>query len=231
MYKHIESLRYVRCWFSCEKAVEKGLKVPEYVKTSLAPGSKVVTGYLRDSGLQKYLDDLGFNLVGYGCTTCIGNSGPLLPEIEKAIAKEDLLVTSVLSGNRNFEGRIHPLVKANYLASPQLVVAYALAGTVDIDLQNEPLGKGKDGQDVYLNDIWPSIKEVADTVDSVVTPELFKEEYKMYTTIMKCGMRLMLLTLHYMTSILIQHIFKIQHSSKVYQNQVPLNIKRFTCNG
>ena len=161
-----------------KKAVEKGLKVPEYVKTSLAPGSKVVTGYLRDSGLQKYLDDLGFNLVGYGCTTCIGNSGPLLPEIEKAIAKEDLLVTSVLSGNRNFEGRIHPLVKANYLASPQLVVAYALAGTVDIDLQNEPLGKGEDGQDVYLNDIWPSIKEVADTVDSVVTPELFKEEYK-----------------------------------------------------
>ena len=161
-----------------KKAVEKGLKVPEYVKTSLAPGSKVVTGYLRDSGLQKYLDDLGFNLVGYGCTTCIGNSGPLLPEIEKAIAKEDLLVTSVLSGNRNFEGRIHPLVKANYLASPQLVVAYALAGTVDIDLQNEPLGKAKDGQDVYLNDIWPSIKEVADTVDSVVTPELFKEEYK-----------------------------------------------------
>lgn len=161
-----------------KKAIEKGLKVPEYVKTSLAPGSKVVTGYLRDSGLQEYLDDLGFNLVGYGCTTCIGNSGPLLEEIEKAIAKEDLLVTSVLSGNRNFEGRIHPLVKANYLASPQLVVAYALAGTVDIDLQNEPLGKGKDGEDVYLEEIWPSIKEVADTVDSVVTPELFKEEYE-----------------------------------------------------
>ena len=161
-----------------KKAVEKGLKVPEFVKTSLAPGSKVVTGYLRDAGLQDYLDDLGFNLVGYGCTTCIGNSGPLLPEIEKAVAEEDLLVTSVLSGNRNFEGRIHPLVKANYLASPQLVVAYALAGTVDIDLQNEPLGKGKDGQDVYLKDIWPSIKEVADTVDSVVTPELFKEEYE-----------------------------------------------------
>lgn len=161
-----------------KKAVEKGLKVPEYVKTSLAPGSKVVTGYLRDSGLQEFLDDLGFNLVGYGCTTCIGNSGPLLEEIEKAIAKEDLLVTSVLSGNRNFEGRIHPLVKANYLASPQLVVAYALAGTVDIDLQNEPLGKGKNGEDVYLDDIWPSIKEVADTVDSVVTPKLFKEEYE-----------------------------------------------------
>lgn len=161
-----------------KKAVEKGLKVPEYVKTSLAPGSKVVTGYLRDSGLQEYLDDLGFNLVGYGCTTCIGNSGPLLPEIEKAIADEDLLVTSVLSGNRNFEGRIHPLVKANYLASPQLVVAYALAGTVDIDLQHDPIGKGKDGEDVYLNDIWPSIKEVSDTVDKVVTPELFIEEYK-----------------------------------------------------
>ncbi|WP_251516771.1 aconitate hydratase AcnA [Staphylococcus sp. Marseille-Q6910] len=161
-----------------KKAVEKGLEVPDFVKTSLAPGSKVVTGYLIDSGLQTYLDQLGFNLVGYGCTTCIGNSGPLMEEIEKAIADEDLLVTSVLSGNRNFEGRIHPLVKANYLASPQLVVAYALAGTVDIDLQNEPLGKGKDGEDVYLKDIWPSIKEVADTVDNAVTPQLFKEEYE-----------------------------------------------------
>ncbi|KTW10849.1 aconitate hydratase, partial [Mammaliicoccus sciuri] len=161
-----------------KKAIEKGLKVPDYVKTSLAPGSKVVTGYLRDAGLQEYLDDLGFNLVGYGCTTCIGNSGPLLPEIEKAIAEEDLLVTSVLSGNRNFEGRIHPLVKANYLASPQLVVAYALAGTVDIDLQNDPIGKGSNGEDVYLKDIWPSIEEVRDTVLSVVTPELFREEYK-----------------------------------------------------
>lgn len=161
-----------------KKAVEKGLKVPEYVKTSLAPGSKVVTGYLRDAGLQDYLDQLGFNLVGYGCTTCIGNSGPLLEEIERAVAKEDLLVTSVLSGNRNFEGRIHPLVKANYLASPQLVVAYALAGTVDIDLQNEALVKDAQGNDVYLKDIWPSIQEVSDAVDSVVTPELFKEEYK-----------------------------------------------------
>ena len=161
-----------------KKAVEKGLKVPEYVKTSLAPGSKVVTGYLRDAGLQDYLDQLGFNLVGYGCTTCIGNSGPLLEEIERAVAKEDLLVTSVLSGNRNFEGRIHPLVKANYLASPQLVVAYALAGTVDIDLQNEALGKDAQGNEVYLKDIWPSIQEVSDAVDSVVTPELFKEEYK-----------------------------------------------------
>ncbi|UXR68817.1 aconitate hydratase AcnA [Staphylococcus sp. IVB6246] len=160
-----------------KKAVAKGLKVPDYVKTSLAPGSKVVTGYLRDAGLQEYLDQLGFNLVGYGCTTCIGNSGPLLEEIEAAIAKEDLLVTSVLSGNRNFEGRIHPFVKANYLASPPLVVAYALAGTVDIDLQNEPLGQDAEGNDVFLKDIWPSIQEVSDTVDSVVTPELFKEEY------------------------------------------------------
>ncbi|EKO0709383.1 aconitate hydratase AcnA [Staphylococcus pseudintermedius] len=161
-----------------KKAVEKGLEVPSYVKTSLAPGSKVVTGYLRDSGLQSYLDQLGFNIVGYGCTTCIGNSGPLLEEIEKAIADEDLLVTSVLSGNRNFEGRIHPLVKANYLASPPLVVAYALAGTVDIDLHSEALGQDQQGNDVFLKDIWPSIQEVADAVESVVTPELFKEEYK-----------------------------------------------------
>lgn len=161
-----------------KKAVEKGLEVPSYVKTSLAPGSKVVTGYLHDSGLQSYLDQLGFNLVGYGCTTCIGNSGPLLEEIEKAIADEDLLVTSVLSGNRNFEGRIHPLVKANYLASPPLVVAYALAGTVDIDLHSEALGQDQQGNDVFLKDIWPSIQEVADAVESVVTPELFKEEYK-----------------------------------------------------
>ncbi|EOG8982676.1 aconitate hydratase AcnA [Staphylococcus pseudintermedius] len=161
-----------------KKAVEKGLEVSSYVKTSLAPGSKVVTGYLRDSGLQSYLDQLGFNLVGYGCTTCIGNSGPLLEEIEKAIADEDLLVTSVLSGNRNFEGRIHPLVKANYLASPPLVVAYALAGTVDIDLHSEALGQDQQGNDVFLKDIWPSIQEVADAVESVVTPELFKEEYK-----------------------------------------------------
>ena len=161
-----------------KRAVEKGLKVPSYVKTSLAPGSKVVTGYLEDSGLQEYLDTLGFNLVGYGCTTCIGNSGPLRPEISDAIVEEDLLVSSVLSGNRNFEGRIHPLVKANYLASPQLVVAYALAGTVDIDLRNEPLGTDQDGNDVFMKDIWPSQKEVKDTVMSTVTPELFKKEYE-----------------------------------------------------
>lgn len=161
-----------------KKAVDKGLKVPEYVKTSLAPGSKVVTGYLRDSGLLPYLEELGFNVVGYGCTTCIGNSGPLADEIEKAIAENDLTVTSVLSGNRNFEGRIHPLVKANYLASPPLVVAYALAGTVDIDLKNDPIGKDKDGNDVYFNDIWPTAQEIASVVEEVVTPELFRKEYE-----------------------------------------------------
>ncbi|WP_210366867.1 aconitate hydratase AcnA [Bacillus sp. REN3] len=161
-----------------KKAVELGMEVPKYVKTSLAPGSKVVTGYLRDSELLPYLETLGFNLVGYGCTTCIGNSGPLKPEIEKAIAESDLLVTSVLSGNRNFEGRIHPLVKANYLASPPLVVAYALAGTVDIDLQNDPIGKDKDGNDVFFKDIWPSTAEVNEVVNRVVTPELFRKEYE-----------------------------------------------------
>ncbi len=161
-----------------KKAVELGMKVPSFVKTSLAPGSKVVTGYLRDSGLQPYLDQLGFNIVGYGCTTCIGNSGPLLPEIEKTIAENDLLVTSVLSGNRNFEGRIHPLVKANYLASPPLVVAYALAGTVDIDLRNDAIGKDKDGNDVFFNDIWPSSAEIKKVVKKTVTPDLFRKEYE-----------------------------------------------------
>ncbi len=161
-----------------KKAVEKGLTPPPHVKTSLAPGSKVVTGYLDDSGLTKYLDEIGFNTVGYGCTTCIGNSGPLLPEIEKTIAENDLLATSVLSGNRNFEGRIHALVKANYLASPPLVVAYALAGTVDIDLKNDPIGQDKDGNDVYLKDIWPTTQEVNDVVKATVTPELFRKEYE-----------------------------------------------------
>ncbi|MFY4774004.1 aconitate hydratase AcnA [Metabacillus sp. RGM 3146] len=158
-------------------AVEKGMNVPEYVKTSLAPGSKVVTGYLQNSGLLPYLEVLGFNLVGYGCTTCIGNSGPLAEEIEKAVAENDLLVTSVLSGNRNFEGRIHPLVKGNYLASPPLVVAYALAGTVDVDLQKDPIGKDKDGNDVFFNDIWPSQEEIKQVVAETVTPELFRKEY------------------------------------------------------
>lgn len=160
-----------------KKAVELGMEVPKFVKTSLAPGSKVVTGYLRDSGLLPYLEQLGYNIVGYGCTTCIGNSGPLKPEIEKAVAESDLLVTSVLSGNRNFEGRIHPLVKGNYLASPPLVVAYSLAGTVDVDLQNDPIGKDKDGKDVFFKDIWPSTEEVNEVVQRTVTPELFRAEY------------------------------------------------------
>ncbi|WLR52564.1 aconitate hydratase AcnA [Bacillus tianshenii] len=161
-----------------KKAIEKGLEVPAFVKTSLAPGSKVVTGYLRDSGLLNYLDQLGFNIVGYGCTTCIGNSGPLKEEFEKAIAENDLTVTSVLSGNRNFEGRIHPLVKANYLASPPLVVAYALAGTVDIDLRNDSLGKDTNGNDVFFDDIWPTQEEIQQVVDQTVTPELFRKEYE-----------------------------------------------------
>ncbi len=161
-----------------KKAVEKGLTVPKWVKTSLAPGSKVVTGYLEDSGLQTYLDQIGFNTVGYGCTTCIGNSGPLLPEIEEAIKANDLFVTSVLSGNRNFEGRVHPLVKANYLASPPLVVAYALAGTVDIDLQKDSFGKDKDGNEVFFADIWYSTEEVNAVLGTVVNRELFQKEYE-----------------------------------------------------
>ncbi|WP_377519148.1 aconitate hydratase AcnA [Priestia megaterium] len=161
-----------------KKAVEKGLDVPAYVKTSLAPGSKVVTAYLQNSGLLPYLDKIGFNIVGYGCTTCIGNSGPLEAEIEAAIADSDLLVTSVLSGNRNFEGRIHPLVKGNYLASPPLVVAYALAGTVDVDLQKDPIGIDTDGNEVFFSDIWPSQDEIKEVVSRTVTPELFRKEYE-----------------------------------------------------
>ena len=159
-----------------KKAVEKGLKSQPWVKTSLAPGSKVVTDYYKAAGLTPYLDQLGFDLVGYGCTTCIGNSGPLPDPIEKAITQADLTVASVLSGNRNFEGRVHPLVKTNWLASPPLVVAYALAGTVRIDISSEPLGVGKDGQPVYLRDIWPSQKEIADAVAQVST-SMFHKEY------------------------------------------------------
>lgn len=160
-----------------KKAIELGLSVPKYVKTSLAPGSKVVTDYLEKSGLQTYLDKLGFNTVGYGCTTCIGNSGPLDRAVEDAILGSDLLVSSVLSGNRNFEGRVHPLVKANYLASPPLVVAYALAGTVDVDIMNASLGTGKDGQEVFFADIWPSRDEIQTIINTVVTPESFRAEY------------------------------------------------------
>jgi len=160
-----------------KKAVEKGLTVPPYVKTSLAPGSRVVTNYLDEAGLTPYLNQIGFNLVGYGCTTCIGNSGPLPDAVEKAIAEGDLIVAGVLSGNRNFEGRIHQNVKANYLASPPLVVAYALAGTVDIDLTTEPIGKGSDGKDVYLKDIWPTTQEIAEHLENAVRPDLFHKNY------------------------------------------------------
>ena len=157
--------------------MEKGLKVPTYVKTSLAPGSKVVTEYLRESGLLPDLEKLGFHVVGYGCTTCIGNSGPLADEVGKPITAEKLVASAVISGNRNFEGRVHPLVKANYLASPPLVVAYALAGTVDRDLNNEPIGNGKDGKPVFLKDIWPEDKEVADLVRKCITPAMFERTY------------------------------------------------------
>lgn len=160
-----------------KKALERGLKVPPYVKTSLAPGSRVVTEYLKEANLTDYMDQLGFNLVGYGCTTCIGNSGPLPKPVEDAVKEGDLIVAGVLSGNRNFEGRIHPYVKANYLASPPLVVAYALAGTVDIDLEHEPIGKDKDGNDVYLKEIWPTSDEIAEHLDDAIRPELFEEQY------------------------------------------------------
>ncbi|MEV7006265.1 aconitate hydratase AcnA [Streptosporangium sp. NPDC051022] len=158
-------------------AVEKGLTRKPWVKTSLAPGSQVVTGYFERSGLQPYLDKIGFNLVGYGCTTCIGNSGPLQEEISSAIQTNDLAVTAVLSGNRNFEGRINPDVKMNYLASPPLVVAYALAGTMDIDLNNEPLGTGTDGEPVFLADIWPSAEEVSAVVASSIDQDMFLRDY------------------------------------------------------
>ncbi|WP_170349102.1 aconitate hydratase AcnA [Ruegeria atlantica] len=160
-----------------KKAHELGLNRQPWVKTSLAPGSQVVTEYLEAAGLQQHLDAIGFNLVGYGCTTCIGNSGPIQKEISEAIAEGDLVATSVLSGNRNFEGRISPDVRANYLASPPLVVVYALAGTMDIDLTSEPIGQDKDGNDVFMKDIWPDQKEIADLVQETVTREAFQSKY------------------------------------------------------
>jgi aconitate hydratase len=161
-----------------KKAVEKGLHVKPYVKTSLAPGSQVVTDYLEASGLQQYLDRLGFEVVGYGCTTCIGNSGPLPQPVADAVVQSDLVAASVLSGNRNFEGRVHALVRGNYLASPPLVVAYALAGTVDIDLENEPLGQDENGADVFLRDVWPSVKEVKSVISEFIRAQAFREKYK-----------------------------------------------------
>ena len=160
-----------------KKAVEKGLSTPPWVKTSLAPGSRAVTGYLDRAGLTPFLDQLRFDLVGYGCTTCIGNSGPLAEPIEQAIEQNGLVAAAVLSGNRNFEGRIHPHIRASYLASPPLVVAYALAGRVDIDLTTEPLGEGSDGRPVYLADIWPSSDEIADAIAGSVDRALFTESY------------------------------------------------------
>ncbi len=160
-----------------KNAIEKGLTVKPWVKTSLAPGSQVVTDYLDKAGLSKYLDELGFNLVGYGCTTCIGNSGPLPDNITDAVKENNLYAVSVLSGNRNFEGRISPLVKANYLASPPLVVAYAIAGSMRMDLYKDPLGKDIKGQDVYLKDIWPSNKEIEDTLKQSLNPEMFVNRY------------------------------------------------------
>jgi aconitate hydratase len=160
-----------------KKAVERGLKKPAYVKASLAPGSRVVTDYLNKAGLQTYLDQIGFNLVGYGCTTCIGNSGPLDSAIESTVVSHDLIAASVLSGNRNFEARVHPSIKANFLMSPPLVVAYALAGRVDIDLTNEPLGTDKNGQPVYLRDIWPTQEEIRDQMALTLQPEVFRTLY------------------------------------------------------
>jgi len=157
-----------------KKAVERGLKVPPTVKPSLAPGSRVVTEYYRKTGLQQYLDRLGFNLVGYGCTTCIGNSGPLDPRIESVINDHDLVTASVLSGNRNFEARVHQSVRANFLMSPPLVVAFALAGRVNIDMTSEPLGQGKDGEEVYLRDIWPTLEEVGEVLGAATDPETYR---------------------------------------------------------
>ncbi|WP_456696103.1 aconitate hydratase AcnA [Aeromicrobium sp. P5_D10] len=160
-----------------KKAVEKGLQRKPWVKTTLAPGSKVVTDYYEKSGLNVYLDKLGFNLVGYGCTTCIGNSGPLIPEVSKAVNDGDLAVTAVLSGNRNFEGRINPDIKMNYLASPPLVIAYALAGSMDVDLYTDPLGQDADGNDVFMKDIWPTPQEIEDVIATSIDADTFSREY------------------------------------------------------
>jgi len=160
-----------------KNAVEKGLSVKPYIKTSLSPGSGVVSAYFEASGVQKYLDQLGFTTAGYGCMTCIGNSGEIAKEVQDAIVNSDVVAAAVLSGNRNFEGRVHPNTRANYLASPPLVVAYALAGRVDIDFDKEPIGKGKDGKDVFLKDIWPSREEIQKVSGEVIKPEMFKRVY------------------------------------------------------
>src|SRR5205807_1581965 len=160
-----------------KKAVERGLTVRPEVKTSLAPGSRVVSRYLEKTGLQPYLDKLGFVTVGYGCTTCIGNSGPLDPHVESIVTKNDVVAASVLSGNRNFEARVHQSIKANFLMSPPLVVAFAIAGRVDIDLEKDPIGLGRDGKPVYLRDIWPSAQELNDVMGAATDPEMYRSNY------------------------------------------------------
>src|SRR5258705_9303861 len=160
-----------------KKAVELGLRVNPVVKASLAPGSRVVSDYLTRTGLQPFLDQLGFSLVGYGCTTCIGNSGPLAAPIEDAINKYDLIAAAVLSGNRNFEARVHQSIKANFLMSPPLVVAFALAGRVDIDLASEPIGQGLNGRDGFLKDLWPTLQEIRDQIQAALKPEVFRKLY------------------------------------------------------
>lgn len=161
-----------------KKAIEKGIKIRPYIKTTLSPGSNVVTEYLNKSGLTKYLDEIGFTTAGYGCMTCIGNSGDLSPEVNEAITASDAVACAVLSGNRNFEARIHPNIKANYLASPPLVVAYAIAGRVDIDFEKEPIAKDSKGQDVFLRDIWPTRSEVSAVTNQNVTADMFKSVYE-----------------------------------------------------
>ncbi len=163
-----------------KKAIERGLSIKPVVKTSFAPGSRVVTEYMRKAGLQEYLDRIGFNTVGYGCTTCIGNSGPLDPSIEEAITAHDLIGVSVLSGNRNFEARVHQSIQANFLMSPPLVVAFAIAGRIDIDMTSEPLGKASNGEDVFLRDIWPSMDEIREAMSTALSPDDFRRMYSSF---------------------------------------------------
>ncbi len=161
-----------------KKANQLGLTIKPYIKTSLSPGSRVAEKYLKEAGLLKELEQLGFNIAGYGCMTCIGNSGDLGPEITQALEKSETVVAAVLSGNRNFEGRVHPLTKANYLASPPLCVLYALAGTVNIDFNSDPIAKDKNGKDVFLRDLWPEQEEIQSTIKNSITKEMFIDNYK-----------------------------------------------------
>ena len=190
-----------------KKVVELGMKIPSWVKTSFAPGSKVVQEYMQLAGLQKFLDKLGFNIVGFGCTTCIGNSGPLDESISKKIEKENLNVCSVISGNRNFEGRIHPLIKSNFLASPPLVIIYALAGRIDIDLLNDEIAV-INGKKFFMRDLWPSSTEVKAIMDKVLKAELYKKITKKFLKVTQAGVRLTLPTHQLFSGQLILHILK-----------------------